>query len=73
MEELIDRGEERRRCEISFGQYEFEKMAEGQQNLPHPHYVLGSVLGAGNTVVSNTDTWASRSVGPALRTVAWIR
>lgn len=47
MEELIGRGEERRRCEISFGQYEFEKMAEGQQNLPHPHYVLGSVLGAG--------------------------
>lgn len=41
--------------------------------FPYPHYVPGSVLDAGNTVVNSRETGASRSVGPELRTVAWTR
>lgn len=41
--------------------------------MPCSHYVPGSVLDAGDTVVNNTDAGASRSVGPELRRMAWTR
>lgn len=69
---MIERGEERRRRSV-LDNMSLRRWQKGNKNLPHPHYVPGSVLGAGNTVVNNTDTLAKRSVGPELRTVAWTR
>lgn len=72
--EEVDRKKRERKGEVrSVLDNMFEKMAEGQQNVPFLHYVPGSVLGARNTVVNTTDTGASRSVGPELRRVAWTK